>query len=266
MAAAGYFNVALTTTSVIASGAVVAGVVINSSSAAITNTGTAYFGLYIQDYATGNVDFDAGVKIANDCCVTGVNIGNVTTGINFSGTATTHITSAATMVVNMPVTAPGAGFDTAGGVKWVPFGKRGSSGMFVTELYIDLADAAVTSKNTLNDIIGEAAGGAAYVGQITAANHGTVVAIEIICLETPATGDDDIDFYSATEATGAYDGLVTDLAEVLFYERAAAWAAGDVKIASALPAANKYIYLVSGNGDTAGAYSTGKFLLRIYGV
>jgi len=81
VAAAGYFNVALTTTSVIATGAVVAGVVINTHSAAITNTGSAYFGLYIQDYVGGKVDFDAAVAIADSCCTTGVDIGTCTQGI-----------------------------------------------------------------------------------------------------------------------------------------------------------------------------------------
>ena len=264
VAAAGYFNVSLTTTTVLASGAVIAGVVINTGSAALTDTGAAYFGLYVQNYAAVAVNFDVAIKVGNSCSTTGVEVGTCTTGLYFSGTQTTHISSATAIVTNMPVASAGAGY-TAAGVKWVPFGKRGSSGLFVTELYIDLGDAAVSSKNTAGDIIGKAAGGAAYVGQITAANHGTVVAIEIICLETPATGDDDIDFYSATEGTGAYDGAIGDLAEAVVYERAAAWAAGDVKIASALPAANKYLYLTSGNGDTAGAYSAGKFLIRIYG-
>jgi len=74
VAAAGYFNVALTTTSVIASGAVVAGVVINTNSAAITNTGTAYFGLYIQNYTSAAVVFDAAIKIVAGSCTNGISI------------------------------------------------------------------------------------------------------------------------------------------------------------------------------------------------
>ena len=89
VAAAGYFNVALTTTTVIASGAVVAGVVINTNSAAITNTGAAYYGLYIQDYVGGKVDFDAGVKIAASCCTVGIDIGACTKAIKFTGAITT---------------------------------------------------------------------------------------------------------------------------------------------------------------------------------
>jgi len=89
VACAGYFNVALTTTSVISAGAVVAGVVINTGSAAITDTGSAYFGLYIQDYVGGKVDFDAGIRIADSCCTTGISIGACTTGIDFVGAIAT---------------------------------------------------------------------------------------------------------------------------------------------------------------------------------
>ena len=108
VASAGYFNVALTTTSVIASGAVVAGVVINTHSAAITNTGSAYFGLYIQDYVGGKVDFDAGVKIADSCCTVGIDIGVCTTAINHTGNATSilQVTSGTiTQLINVGAAA-----------------------------------------------------------------------------------------------------------------------------------------------------------------
>lgn len=182
-------------------------------------------------------------------------------------TDTSHIYAAETLITDMPVTAPGAGFDTANGVKIIPYGKRGASGMFVTEIYVDLQAAAVSSVATLNDIIGEAAGGAAYIGQMTAALNGTVVAIEMVCLEAPATGDTDIDLYSATENTGAYDADVTGLTEVALITAGGAWTNGMVKGATALPAgASDYLYLASGNGGTAGAYSAGIFIIRIYGV
>ena len=95
VAAAVFANVALTTTSVIASGAVVAGVVINSGSAAITNTGSAYYGLYIEDYVGTNVDFNAGVKIANSVCTIGVDVGTCTSVLNVAATATQVINVAA---------------------------------------------------------------------------------------------------------------------------------------------------------------------------
>jgi hypothetical protein len=93
VASAGYFNVSLTTTSVIASGAVVAGVAITSASAAITDTGTAYYGAYISK--SGAVAFDSGIKITDSSCTTGVSIGTSTTAISITGTSTQAINIAA---------------------------------------------------------------------------------------------------------------------------------------------------------------------------
>jgi hypothetical protein len=58
IAAAVYGNVALSATSVIASGAIVAAVVACGASAAITNTGKAYYGVHIE---ANTVAFDAGI-------------------------------------------------------------------------------------------------------------------------------------------------------------------------------------------------------------
>jgi hypothetical protein len=58
IAGAVYGNVSLTTTTVISSGAIVAALVARGSSAAITNTGNAYYGLHITAVTTA---FDAGI-------------------------------------------------------------------------------------------------------------------------------------------------------------------------------------------------------------
>lgn len=193
--------------------------------------------------------------------------GSTVRAISLAGAPTAHIYSSAAMIVDMPVTAPGAGFDTANGVKYIPYGKRGASGMFVEEIYIDLQVAAVTAKDTDHDIIGEAAGGAAYIGQITAALNGTVQAIEVICLEVPTGGSADIDLYSATEGTGAYDTDVTALTEVQLIDANGNWTLGMVKATANLPAgASDYLYLANGAAAGAGAYTAGKFLIRIYGI
>jgi len=182
-------------------------------------------------------------------------------------TDTAHIRTEQTMVVDMPVTSPGQGFDAAGGVRYIPYGKRGVNGMILQEIYIDLKTALVRSVNTLNDIIGEAAGGAAYIGQITNALNGNIVVMEVMCVETPATGDTDIDFSCATAATGAYNDDVSALAGyTALVTSGGAWSAGTIKIATTVPNADTYIYLSSGNGGTAGAYSAGKFIIKIYGV
>ena len=167
---------------------------------------------------------------------------------------------------DVAVTAPGAGFDTAGGIKYVPYGKRGSSGMFVEEIYVDLKTAAVSSSTTDLDIIGEAAGSAAYIAQITAALNGTVVAITMTCLEVPTVGIADIDLYDATENTGVFDGGVAALTETALITAGGAWTLGLTKVATALPTANHYLYLTGGAAGTPGAYGAGKFLIKIYGI
>jgi hypothetical protein len=168
---------------------------------------------------------------------------------------------------DLPVTAPGVGFDVAGGVKYVPYGKRGSSGMFVEEIYVDLKTATVSSSTTDLDIIGEGAGGSAVIGQITAALNGAVVAITMTCLEVPTTGVADIDLYQASVTTGVFDGAISGLANyAALLTSGGAWTLGQTKVATGLPTANYYLYLTGGAAGTAGAYAAGKFLIKIYGV
>src|SRR3990167_6634403 len=106
------------------------------------------------------------------------------------------------------------------------------------------------------------------MGQVTAAIHGTCQFIEVTCLETPAGGDPDIDFYSATESTGTENELVTDLTETLLLARGASWAIDDRKsVVTALPAADQYLYLAVGSaGGAPGTYTAGKFRVRFVGV
>jgi hypothetical protein len=215
------------------------------------------YGVWID--ITAGITADSGLMINNNASV-------CTNGINLQGTYTSHITSSATMIIDMPVTTPGAGFDTAGGVLYIPHGKKNIAGMFYEEIFIDLATAAVTAVATDHDVIGEAGGGAAYIGRITAALNGTVQAIEIICMEVPAGGNTDIDFYSAAEATWVYDDDITASGtEVQLVDAGGAWTLGMVKAAANLPTADHYIYLANGAAAGAGAYTAGKFIVRIYG-
>lgn len=181
-------------------------------------------------------------------------------------TIASTLTSTSTLTTVMPVTAPGVGFDTTGGVKFATYGKRGTSGLYVTDIYVDLKTAAVSSSTTDLDIIGEAAGGVAYIAQVTAANMGTVVAIKMSCLEAPTTGIADIDLYAATEGTGVFDGGIAALTETALITAGGAWTNGASKGATALPTADQYLYLTGGAAGTAGAYASGKFLITIYGI
>lgn len=129
-------------------------------------------------------------------------------------------------------------------------------------IYIDLTGLA--SSTTDLDIIGVGAS-PAYLCRILAAEIGTVEAIRMTCLELPAGGADDIDLYAATEGTGVFDAGIGTLVETALITSGGAWASGTVKAATAVPAANQYLYLCGGEAGTAATYTAGKFLLEIFG-
>ena len=140
-----------------------------------------------------------------------------------------------------------------------------SGSVIVTRIVVDLTDLA--SSTTDLDIIGNPAGAAsAHIGQITTVVNGVIVGGRITCLETPATGADDIDFYSATVSTGAQDSPIGDLTETALLTNGAAWAAGNVKALTTVPPANDYLYIVGGEAGTAGTYTAGIFLIELYGT
>lgn len=130
-----------------------------------------------------------------------------------------------------------------------------------TTIAIDLTGLKSTA--TGGDIIGDT--GVSYIAQITTAVNGIIIKGNISCAEVPTTGDDDIDLYSATEATGAYDGAIGDLTETALMTSAAALAIGTDKPLTALPAANSYLYLTTG-ATTAGTYDAGKITIELWGT
>jgi len=225
-----------------------AGVFVDASGMTNTSSSTAYGGHFLVGSTA-----DAAVLTSDGTQVLSLSNG------------TSHLSSTTALITDMPVPTVGTGFDGAAVARWVPFGQHGVSGMFVTEFVCDLTD--LVNSTTADDIIGESATANCHMGQITAAIHGSVFAIEIMCLETPAGGDPDIDLYSATESTGTENALVTDLTETLLHAHGASWAVGEVSATSAVPAANEYLYLAVGSaGGAPGTYTAGKFRIRIYGT
>jgi hypothetical protein len=85
------------------------------------------------------------------------------------------------------------------------------------------------------------------------------------CLEVPTGGADDIDLYSAAEATGVFDVAISTLTESALVTSAGAWTLGGMKALSAVPAANAYLYLTGGEAGAAGTYTAGKFLIELDG-
>ena len=156
---------------------------------------------------------------------------------------------------------PGVGFAGTGTVFESSVVQHG--GIIKTEILIDLTGTA--SSTTDLDIIGTS--GVSHIGQITAAKNGTLMYGQVTCLETPATGVTDIDLYSATEGTGAFDGAVGDLTETALLTKGGAWSgAVTPTILTALPAANEYLYLTSGAAGTAQTYTGGRFWIEFWGV
>lgn len=156
----------------------------------------------------------------------------------------------------------GTGFSGTGTIYKTAVYKVGD--LIKTEIVIDLTDAK--SSTTDLDIIGNHASNPSHIGQITAAVNGTIIAGSMRCLELPTTGADDIDLYCATEGTGVFDGGIAALAETALITAGGAWANGTLKGMTALPAANKYLYLCGGEGGTAGTYNAGIFLIELWGV
>lgn len=160
------------------------------------------------------------------------------------------------------VLTPGAGVSAAETNKSSYF-KVG--GITTTQILVDLT--GLVGSATDLDIIGNTGGAAsAHFGQITAALNGTIAGGKVTCLEVPAGGPDDVDFYSATVSTGAQDVDITTLTETVLVTSGGAWTSGQSKGMTGVPPANDYIYIVNGEAAAGGTYTAGKFLIEFYGV
>ena len=158
---------------------------------------------------------------------------------------------------------PGTGISTGSGTLF-----KGSilrmGDVIETTIVIDLT--GLNSGDADGDIIGVAGTANCHLGRITAAGNGTVFAGSMQCVETPAGGEPDIDLYSATEATGTEEALITGLTETALLAAAADWTGNLApKGLTALPAADQYLYLAGGGGVTNATYTAGKFVIKLYG-
>ncbi len=134
----------------------------------------------------------------------------------------------------------------------------------ITRIMVDLT--GLVGSGTDLDIIGNTGGAtSANIGQVTAAFNGTIVGGRVTCLEVPAGGSTDIDFYSATVATGAQDVDVTTLTETALVTSGGAWTSGASKGMTTVPPANDYLYICNG-AASGGTFSAGKFLIELFGT
>lgn len=138
--------------------------------------------------------------------------------------------------------------------------RRVENGVIITQTKIDLTGLA--SVATANDVIGLAAGGAAYIGRNVVASNGIIFKTEFSCIETPAGGDNDVNVVANASAVLAHDGA----GGTTYLSNSGDLLAGQT-IQNLVPAltANDYFYLTAGTGDTAAAYTAGMYILTTYG-
>lgn len=143
-----------------------------------------------------------------------------------------------------------------------------SGGLIKTEILLDLT--GLNEGGTAQDIIGDDGGTVnCHLGQITTAVNGTIIAGRIHCLEVPAGGDVDIDFYgSADEESGAQDATLATLTGEEQLIDHGNWAANEIDELTALPDADGYLYITTGSGTTPADadYTGGIFLIELWGT
>ena len=134
-------------------------------------------------------------------------------------------------------------------------------GIITTRILIDLTGLRSTGGSDIIGVNGTAL--VCHIGQITAAQNGTILTGSMECFEAPAGGDPDINVHSATEGTGVEDGAIGDLTETLLVN------AGDATLGSkvyftGVPAADQFLYLTTGAATDAD-YSAGKLFIELMG-
>ena len=208
----------------------------------------------------GTVRAESGLKVSTKSSTTGAYTDYFTVGSSGALTAkgATGLATTALMTVGTGISAV-----TAAIVKHsvVLIGN-----IYETTIALDLT--GLNSGDALYDIIGKAATANCHYGQITAAVNGTILSGYMQCLETPGTGEPDIDLYSANEATGTEDAAVTGLTETALLATAVDWTGILApKGITIVPPANDYLYLTGGTSSspTNNTYDAGKFILKFYG-
>ena len=153
-------------------------------------------------------------------------------------------------------------------------GKNRDGSRIVTDYQIDLGNAAAPASSFAtvgtgtgaNAVIGVSSSsgthGNAQITLLSNTTHGYVAELELICVEAPTTGEDNIGLWYGNNISGS--GAPLDNGGTLLIT-AADQTVG--LVGNDLPDVDlggKYLYLAS-SGSSAGVYAAGKFVLRVYG-
>jgi len=210
----------------------------------------------------GTVRSETGFSQISKNSTTGVITENTTidSSGNTSVAGTLGVTGRSTLTGNTIATTAGTGITTGTGTVYAASVIK-TGGIFHTKILIDLTGLASSGSG---DIIGKAATANSHIGQITAAVNGTVLGGKLTCLEAPAGGDPDINLWYADEATGTEDAAITGLTNQVQMCDSGDLALNSVISIPTPPAADKYIYMVTGAATDAD-YTAGKILIEFFG-
>lgn len=130
-----------------------------------------------------------------------------------------------------------------------------------------IVDLDGLESGSAGDVIGPATPGVSHLGQITAARNGTLLYGTITCIETPAGGDPDVDFYAADDDDLLQDTAISAATNESQLLNTGDWtgAVATPELMTALPGDGQYLYMVDAGG-TAVEYSAGIFKVELYGV
>ena len=209
---------------------------------------------------TGAVRSENGFKSITKTAATGAITDNSTYATNASIGGTLVVTGITDL--NGNTMSAGTGITTGTGTVYAGSAVK-VGGIYSTSILMDLTGLASSGSG---DIIGKAGTANSNIGQITAANNGTILAGQLNVYEAPAGGDPDIDLWYADEATGAEDAAITSLSNQVQVMNNGDLTAGSIDYftAGVVPAADKYLYLVTGAATNAD-YTAGRILLEMWG-
>ena len=181
-----------------------------------------------------------------------------------TGTETTQMSIStagfASLDANTMAVEAGTGITTGSGTLYRSSVQR-VGGIITTRILIDLTGLRSTGGADIIGVNGTAL--VCHIGQITAAQNGTILTGSMECFEAPAGGDPDINIHSATESTGVEDGLISGLTETLLVNAGDATLGSKVFFAAA-PAADEFLYLTTGAATDAD-YTAGKLFIQLMG-
>jgi hypothetical protein len=125
--------------------------------------------------------------------------------------------------------------------------------------YVDLANGVLAIVSEAIRVTG-ATGDAASLGQVTAAQFGTIIGASITCPETPQGGHSDLILFSSPTVLVTGDAFGTSTA---LHAPTGGWSVGHVKYLAVLPAANEYLHFTTA-GSKVGDYTHGKFIIKFH--